>query len=908
MRKATFLAALSLSSAAYAQSLTEHSTPSVLPSPGTHYATGAGAPSVVWDPANGQFVMFFESRFGDWGDTPGCAKAGDVLWGVSRATSPDGLTWSVDAAPVLEPLPGSYYGCVVAHPDVLFDGNTWHMYFKAYQEDTACDVSMPAWGCYEVVGVGYASSVDGINWNVEPEPAIVVNDDFGFPTVAQLDTEWTLLLSNTRALSRATAAAPSGPWNWDSTAVLSPDPAFTAMEDEVFEPNMICEDYQPIELYFGGYNRNDSDPWNGPIEETALLWGTSADSGTSWDIDFDPGVNPVRLWDNLAGDTAWRHWDVIRVGGQTLVYYAVNNGTGNEIHLAYSGADTNFDTTTYTDNVCWTSDEAPRANDDEYAVVEDGILHIPPDGLLTNDSDREGATLTAILATDVSDGTLTLYADGSFDYEPDANFSGFDGFAYVANDGTSNSATAVVTIGVTPTNDAPFGQDHQYDATEGVTRYVDAVDGLLVGAGDPDGDSVTAETGAPVTFGVLNMSIDGSFDYLASGQDCGQATFEYYVDDGITQSIPYTVTIDVACVNDAPIGVDDGLYVTPEGTQLVVPAAGVLSNDTDPEGDPLSAILVSTTLYGTLVLAPDGGFTYDPDPLYNGPDSFTYTANDGTLDSASVTVDIDVTAVPNPPSGMGENYEIDEDTTLVVADADGVLLNDTDPDGDALTATIVDLPAYGLLAFDSINALGGFEYTPNADYSGPDSFTYEISDPSGLVAGPYTATLNVLPVNDAPVGVDDQYAVDFNTILIADVGVGVLANDTDVDSDTLVVAVTNQPTGGTLDLEPTDGSFVYTPGSEFSGVDTFTYEIFDGIDTSAEVSVQIDVAEDHPTGTGTGTGSTTGTGTGTTTTGTTDTGEDPDAKGCGCATSPGAGPSGALGALFLGLLAFRRRE
>ncbi len=188
----------------------------------------------------------------------------------------------------------------------------------------------------------------------------------------------------------------------------------------------------------------------------------------------------------------------------------------------------------------------------------------------------------------------------------------------------------------------------------------------------------------------------------------------------------------------------------------------MLENDVDVDGDALTAALVVGPTNGTLSLDPNGSFTYTPNPAFSGSDSFTYVANDGTVDSNVATVTITVGAVNDPPVANDDSYTTDEDTPLTVA-APGVLGNDTDADGDALTAALVlgSGPSNGTLA---LNADGSFTYTPNADFNGTDSFTYRAND--GIVfSNQATVTITVNAVNDAPVAVDDGYTTAEDTPL-----------------------------------------------------------------------------------------------------------------------------------------------
>jgi VCBS repeat-containing protein len=187
-------------------------------------------------------------------------------------------------------------------------------------------------------------------------------------------------------------------------------------------------------------------------------------------------------------------------------------------------------------------------------------------------------------------------------------------------------------------------------------------------------------------------------------------------------------------VNDAPVALDDA-YGGEEDTTLSVPAPGVLGNDADVDGDALTAALVSGPASGTLTLNADGSFEYVPDAGFNGVDSFTYTASDGTASSNVATVTITINAVNDAPVALDDAASTDFETAAIIA----VLANDSDPDGDALAVVGVTDGANGSVV---INADGTATYTPNAGFSGTDAFTYTISDPGGLTAAA-TVTVEV---------------------------------------------------------------------------------------------------------------------------------------------------------------------
>ena len=142
---------------------------------------------------------------------------------------------------------------------------------------------------------------------------------------------------------------------------------------------------------------------------------------------------------------------------------------------------------------------------------------------------------------------------------------------------------------------------------------------------------------------VGTLNANGSFTYTPVGDYNGQDSFTYRASDGLLNSNTATVNLTVNPVNDAPVAVVDAYSTDEEHQALNVPAAtGVLANDSDTEGTALTAAVVTGPAHGDLTLNANGSFTYTPAPDYNGPDSFTYMAGDGLLDSNTVAVNLTV--------------------------------------------------------------------------------------------------------------------------------------------------------------------------------------------------------------------------------------------------------------------------
>ncbi|MBS0387508.1 MAG: tandem-95 repeat protein [Proteobacteria bacterium] len=416
----------------------------------------------------------------------------------------------------------------------------------------------------------------------------------------------------------------------------------------------------------------------------------------------------------------------------------------------------------------------------------------------------------------------------------------------------ANSSPAIAATGTTPAGAAsgmllnllvgpappvPLTLPDNYAATEDTVLTIPAAppppDGVL--ANDPCTQDVTPlqpcttvalVAGAGPAHGLLELHADGGFVYTPAANYNGPDAFQYRASNGLANSAPTLVTIDVGAVNDLPVANDDGAYEVLVGTTTLLPP--LVANDTDVDGD---ALVVAATGAGDTGLAgaswtPSGGTAaYTAPAGYEGPDSFQYYANDGTANSAApATVTLLVTANLSPQA-LDDTATMAEDSGSVTID---VLANDSDPANDPINVSGFTASANGTVAADTTDpAHTRLVFTPNANFNGVATFTYTITDvPSQGAPKSATATVRVTvtPVNDPPVARNDSFTIadDATTTVAAP---GVLANDSDVDGDALVAVLVSQPANATVVLNANGGFSIATVG--VTGTVTFTYQARD---------------------------------------------------------------------------------
>ncbi|HEX2700132.1 MAG TPA: ELWxxDGT repeat protein [Acidimicrobiales bacterium] len=337
------------------------------------------------------------------------------------------------------------------------------------------------------------------------------------------------------------------------------------------------------------------------------------------------------------------------VPGQTgpLMLSATRSDQSLPMHWSFDATDVAGNT-----SHCTGVETAPTPGNDSFSAAEDASLTIAAPGVLANDTDADGDPVSAAVAGAPAHGTVTMGANGAFTYTPNANFSGIDSFTYNVSDGTGLNSVGTVTLTVGGVNDAPAAVGDSYSTSEDTPLTVSAP-GVVGNDTDPDADTLTAVKVANPAHGTVIVNASGAFTYAAAANYSGSDSFTYKVNDGTVDSNVATVSLTVTAVNDAPVAGDD-TAATAYGAPVTVAAPGVLANDTDVEGDPLTAGFASTPAHGSVTLAASGSFTYTPSAGFSGSDTFTYTASDGQggTDTATVTVAV---AAPIGPTYVSVN-------------------------------------------------------------------------------------------------------------------------------------------------------------------------------------------------------------------------------------------------------------
>ena len=481
--------------------------------------------------------------------------------------------------------------------------------------------------------------------------------------------------------------------------------------------------------------------------------------------------------------------------------------------------------------------DPPTANDDTVSATEDTPANVTA-ALLANDTDPDADTLAVTGVANAAGGTVGLVA-GVVTFTADANAcgTGEGSFDYTISDGHGGTDTGHATVNVTCVNDAPTAVDDGASGTEDTNVVIVAAD-LAANDTDPEGDALTVTGVSNATGGTVGL-VAGTITFSPAANLCGTASagFDYTVDDGNGGTDTGHVSIDLTCVNDAPVANDDTVTVEHDSTDNDVTAA-ILANDTDTEGDTLAVTSVDNATGGTVDLTA-GVVTFTPTggECGTGEGSFDYTVDDGNGGSDTGHVTVDVNCELNvPPVANDDTVSATEDTDAVIAGGD-LTGNDTDGNGDALTVSAVANPTGGTVDVTA----GTVTFTPTANLcgTGAGSFDYTVVDGKGGTDTGHV-TVDITCVDDAPTANDDSATVAQDSSA-NDLTATLLANDTDPEGDTLAVSAVANPVGGTADV--TAGVVTFTPTADLcgTGAGSFDYTVDDGNGGTDDGHVTIDI-------------------------------------------------------------------
>ena len=476
------------------------------------------------------------------------------------------------------------------------------------------------------------------------------------------------------------------------------------------------------------------------------------------------------------------------------------------------------------------TNNAPVAMNDAYQ----GSVGLPVNGnVISNDFDPDGnlnMNSVTVIGLDPSNGSFTMNANGIFNYIPNAGFIGQVSFNYRICDLGSpplcDIATVTIDIKANPDKNSTFATDDSYFGKEDKPMSGN----VLTNDNDPQGDKQTVNTTPIISpkHGTLVLNSNGTFIYNPVPNYFGTDQFVYQVcDNGTPQACDQAnVYLIIAPQNDPPVAEDD-INTTFKNIKV---SGNVLTNDSDPEGDVLTINTKPAIppTYGTVVINPDGTYTYTPNSGFSGIDIFVYEVCDNgspvLCDQAKVTIKvIDLSGANNAPVAINDDYQ----GSIGLAVKGNVISNDFDPDGN-LNPNSVKLigsaPASGVL---TLNTSGTFTYVPASGFMGQVSFIYQICDlGTPALCDMATVTIEILanPNGNSTFATDDLFFGKEDNPIIGNV----LTNDNDPQGDiqTVNTSAVALPAHGTLVLNA-NGTFTYTPVPNYWGQDHFVYEVCD---------------------------------------------------------------------------------
>ncbi|MGI9649085.1 MAG: Ig-like domain-containing protein, partial [Acidimicrobiia bacterium] len=610
----------------------------------------------------------------------------------------------------------------------------------------------------------------------------------------------------TFSLSGAPAGAAitaGGDFTWTPTEAQGPGSyVFDVIVTDNGTPNLA--DSETITVTVGEINVAPIlDPVGGQsVDELTLLSFTA----TASDVDlpantltFSLSGAPVGAAITAGGDFTWTPTEAQGPGSYVFDVVVTDNGTPN---LA--------DSETITVTVGEINGNVPVAVDDGYGTIEGGTLTVAdPAGVLLNDTDADipADVLTVTVVADAAHGSLVLDPNGGFTYVHDDSENHADFFTYEVFDGVNTSLAGTVTLNITPVNDqAPVAVDDSYGPiSEGGSLAV-PVPGVLVNDSDGDlpGDVLTPAVSVPPSHGALTLNPDGSLSYVHDDSENFLDSFEYELSDGVFPPVTATVTVSIDPVNDNPPSVPPSVYVVDEGGTLArTAAAGVLAGGTDLDGDTITVTPVDLPSYGSLVLLPDGSFTYIHDGTENFSDGFTFMATDGLHVVGPVAVTLSINPVNEAPFIDPLVLTPFESTTPGSAMGTPVA---GDPDGDTLLYSFsAPTPVFAIDTLTGeISLVAGLDYETVPAYL----LNVTVTDPLGASASA-DVTITVVDVDEAPFSASATFPIVEDLPLGSTIGT---ISGIDPEGGPVSFAIVGGDPSGRFTVDPATGELILVAG------------------------------------------------------------------------------------------------
>uniref|UniRef100_UPI00403B0CAF tandem-95 repeat protein n=1 Tax=Vibrio kanaloae TaxID=170673 RepID=UPI00403B0CAF len=482
--------------------------------------------------------------------------------------------------------------------------------------------------------------------------------------------------------------------------------------------------------------------------------------------------------------------------------------------------------------------DVPVSGDLAYSVEEDGSITLSQEQLLAQASDIEGDDLTAANLTVGGDAIVTANDDGSFTITPDANFNGDIDLTFDINDGT-DTFVATADLTVNPVNDLPQPQAQTFSIGEdGIFNFTD--EDLLTGTTDIDGDDLSVEgiiyTGAD---GVLTDNGDGSYSFAPNENFNGDVNFSFDVSDG-TDTVQANIDVSVTPENDPPVAGSTS-YTVHEDNSITISNEQLLANSSDIEGEVAVDSVTYTGSDGVFEDNGDGTYTFSPNENFNGEVSLDVVVTDEDGTTESTTAGVTVLEVNDPPIAGSTSYSVSEDEVITIS-AEQLLANASDIEGEVAIDSVTYTGSDGIF---TDNGDGTFSFAPNANFDGDVSLDVVVTDEEGATVAT-NASIDVLPVNDAPVSGDLAYSIDEDgSITLSQEQL--LAQAADVDGDDLTASNLSAGDNATV-VDNGDGTFTVTPGTDFNGNIDLNFDISDGTASIvANADLTVNPVNDLPT-------------------------------------------------------------